>query len=85
METVSSVANTFFDGVWKLLLKTDFPGIGVSIAGVMISILLIRASISLFQHLAGFGASGSDYGRAADQAEKLKNGLKWKNRNKIGF
>ena len=61
MEAVSQVAGTFFSGVWTLLLKTDFPGIGVSLAGVMISLLLIRASIRIFQLLTGFGVNGSDY------------------------
>lgn len=85
MEAVSQVAGTFFSGVWTLLLKTDFPGIGVSLAGVMISLLLIRASIRIFQLLTGFGVNGSDYGRAADQTEKFKNAQQWKHRNKIGF
>lgn len=73
METVSKIASTVFDGVWTLLLKTDFPGLGVSIAGVMISVLIIRFSIRVFQFMTGFGASGADYGRAASGAEKLKN------------
>lgn len=85
MEAVSKIASTFFDGVWRLLLKTDFPGLGVSIAGVMISILIIRFSIRVFQYLTGFGMGTSDYGKAADGAEKVKNAYKWKNRNKIGF
>lgn len=70
---VADVAGTFFDGVWTLLIKTDFPGLGVSIAGVMISVLLIRFSISIFGYITGFGASGGDYGRAANAAEKFKN------------
>lgn len=85
METVSKIASTVFDGVWTLLLKTDFPGLGVSIAGVMISVLIIRFSIRVFQFMTGFGAGASDYGKAADGAEKVKNAYQWKNRNKIGF
>lgn len=73
MKTISQVASTFFDGIWTLMLKTDFPGIGVSIAAVAISVLIIRFSIRLFQFLTGFGASGADYGRAANAAEKWKN------------
>lgn len=69
---VSDVAGTFFDGVWKLLVKTDYPGLGVSIAGVLISVLLIRFSIRIFQFITGFSASGGDYGRAASSAEKFK-------------
>ena len=82
---IGDIASTFFGGIWKLLIKTDFPGLGVSIAGVMISILLIRFSIRIFGYLTGFGANGADYGKAADGAEKVKNSVRWKNRNKIGF
>lgn len=83
MDTVSQIAGTFFDGVWKLLLKTDFPGIGVSFAAVMISLLIIRFSIRIFQMLTGFGASGGDYGRAANSAEKLKSDRSRTRRNGI--
>lgn len=82
---VSEVAGTFFEGVWKLLVKTDYPGLGVSIAGVLISVLLIRFSIRIFQFITGFHAGANDYGRAADGAEKVKNSVQWKNRNRIGF
>lgn len=73
MNTVSQVASTFFDGVWDLLTKTDFPGLDVNIAAVLVSVLVIRFSIRIFSYLTGFGSSSSDYGRAANHIEKLKN------------
>lgn len=75
LNLVSKVAEAIFGGVWKLMLNTDFPGMGVSIASVAVALLLIRFSIRLFGFFTGFGASSGDYGRAADSAEKLKNRL----------
>lgn len=72
METVAEVASTILGGTWNLFLKTDYPGLGVSIAGVAISLLIIRFSIRLFQFLTGFGANPSDYGRAADGADRWR-------------
>lgn len=72
MDIVTDVASAVFGGVWRLLLETDFPGLGVSIAGVVIALVLIRFSIRIFSFLAGFGLSGGDYGRAATTAEKTK-------------
>lgn len=69
---VSEVAGTFFDGVWSLLTETDFPGLGVNIAAVLVSVLVIRFSIRILHYLTGFGSSSSDYGRAASHIEKLK-------------
>ncbi len=69
---IADAASSIFSGVWKLFLKTDFPGLGVSIAGVAISVLIIRFSIRMFRYLTGFGAGAGDYGRAANAAEKLK-------------
>lgn len=73
MDVVSQVGSTFFDGVWNLLIKTDFPGLGVNIAAVLVSVLIIRFSIRILHYLTGFGSSASDYGRAADHIDKLKN------------
>lgn len=70
---VSQVAKCIFKGVWDVLLNTRFPGLGVSIAGVVISFLLIRLSLKIFGYLTGFGMSGGDYGRAATMAEKTRN------------
>ncbi len=70
---IADAANSIFSGVWTLFLKTDYPGLGVSIAGVAISVLIIRFSIRVFQYLTGFGAGSGDYGRAANAAEKFKN------------
>ena len=72
MEVVSDVASTFFHGIWNLFLKFEFPGLGVSLAAVLVSALLIRGSIRLFQYFTGFGASSSDYGRVADRADKIR-------------
>ncbi len=72
MGVVSDVASALFGGVWRLLLETDFPGLGVSIAAVSVALVLIRFSIRIFGFLTGFGMSGGDYGRAASAAEKAK-------------
>lgn len=84
MNVVSEVAEAIFGGVWKLLLGVDFPGIGVSIASVVVSLILIRFSIRIFGFFTGF-RSGDSIGRAADAAEKAKIEYDRKNRNKIGF
>ena len=72
MEVVTEVASTIFGGVWDMLLNTDFPGIGVSLAGLAIALLLARFSIRIFQFITGFGLSSGEYGKAASSAEKLK-------------
>ncbi len=72
MEVVADVAEKVFGGVWNLLLKTDFPGLGVSIAGVAIAVLLIRFSVRIFSFFTGFRGGAGDVGRAADAAEKAK-------------
>lgn len=73
MDTVAEVAKSIFSGIWELCLHTDFPGLGVSIAAVIVGLLLIRLSIKVFGYLTGFGMSGGDYGKAANIAEKYKN------------
>ena len=82
---VKDVAATFLGGIWKMLLKVDYPGLDVSIAGVMIAFLLMRLSIALFKYLTGFSAGSSDYGKAADSVERYKSAKKWEGRKKIGF
>lgn len=72
MDVVAEVVSTIFGGVWNLYLKTEFPGLGVSIAGVAIAVLIIRFSISFFHFLTGFGANASDYGHAASSADRLR-------------
>lgn len=69
---VRQIAQTFFGGIWKMFLAVDYPGVNVSVAGVAISFLLIRLSISLFKYITGFSAGAGDYGRAADGIERLK-------------
>lgn len=73
MDNVAEVAKSIFSGIWELCLHTDFPGLGVSIAAVIVALLLIRLSIKVFGYLTGFGVNGGDYGRAANIAEKYKN------------
>lgn len=70
---VARVAECIFKGVWDLLLNTQFPGLNVPIAAVVIGLLLIRLSLKIFGYLTGFGLNGGDYGRAATMAEKTKN------------
>lgn len=72
MDVVSDVASALFGGVWRLLLETEFPGIGVSVAGVAVALVLIRFSIRIFGFLTGFGISGGDYGRASEAIDKAK-------------
>lgn len=67
---IREIAKTFFGGVWELLLQTDYPGLGVSVAGVMVSFFLIQSSISLFKFITGFSAGGGDYGRAASHMDR---------------
>ena len=73
MDNVKDVGKAIFSGIWNLCLHTDFPGLGVSIAAVIVALLLIRLSIKVFGYLTGFGMSGGDYGRAADSVEKYRN------------
>lgn len=73
MDNVAEVAKSIFSGIWELCLHTDFPGLDVSIAAVIVALLLIRLSIKVFGYLTGFGMNGGDYGRAANIAEKYKN------------
>lgn len=84
MNVVSEVAQVIFGGVWNLLLNTDFPGVGVSIASVAVALIFIRFSIRIIGFLAGF-RTGDSVGRAADAADKAKAAYKEKTRNKIGF
>lgn len=72
MKVVSEVTNTVFGGVWKLLLGVEFPGIGVSIAAVVVALVLIRFSIRIFGFFTGFHAGGGDYGRASNAIDKYK-------------
>ena len=85
MSVVAEVAQAVFGGVWDLLLGTQFPGVGVSIASVALSLLIIRFSIRIFGFFTGFGLNGGDYGRMSDMAEKEKAKHDWENRRKIGF
>ena len=70
---IRQIAETFFNGIWRMLLQTDYPGVGVSVAGVMISFFLIRLSIALFKYITGFSSGNADYGRAADHIDRYRN------------
>lgn len=84
--TVSQVAKTFFGNIWTMLLSVDVPGLDVPFAAFLVAIFLIRFSIRIFGYLTGFGLSGTDYGRAADSADRARAGLKQKEVSKrIGF
>lgn len=72
MDNVRDVGRAIFSGIWDLCLHTDFPGLDVSIAAVIVALLLIRLSIRVFGYLTGFGMNGGDYGRAANILEKYK-------------
>lgn len=72
MNVVSEVANAVFSGVWDLMMNTEFPGVGVSIAGVAVTLIFVRFSIRIVGFLAGFHANGGDYGRAANAIDKAK-------------
>lgn len=86
MDNVKDVGKAIFSGIWDLCLHTDFPGLGVSIAAVIVALLLIRLSIKVFGYLTGFGMGAADYGRAADSYEKFRGGMKQKEVSKrIGF
>ena len=84
MNVVSEVANAVFGGVWDLMMNTEFPGVGVSIAGVAVTLIFVRFSIRIAGVLTGF-RSGDGVGRAADAAVKAKIEYDRKNRRKIGF
>lgn len=81
---VTEIAKTVFGAIWKMFVNTQVPGLNVSFAALAIALFIIRFSISLFGMISGIGG-GADYGRAANDAEKLKNSYRWNNRNKIGF
>lgn len=73
MDNVAEVAKSVFSGIWDFCLHTDFPGLGVSLAAVIVALLLIRLSLKIFGYLTGFGLNAGDYGRAATMAEKTRN------------
>ena len=78
MNNIVEVAETFFGGVWKMLLETDFPGTNVSMAAVTISLFIASFSLRLLGVITGFGAGAADYGRAADRANKIRNSENYK-------
>ena len=71
MENIRMIAETFLNGGWQMMLKTDIPGTDISIAGFSLSLLIIALSIRVLGYLTGF-RMGS-YGAAADAAEKGRN------------
>ena len=84
MNVVGEVAEAIFGGVWDLLMNTEFPGVGVSLGGMAVALVLIRFSIRIVGFLTGFH-SGGDYGGADDGAHKIKAEYDRRHRNKIGF
>ena len=68
MDNIRMIAETFFTGVWQMMLQTDIPGTDISIAGLSLALLVIGLSIRIFSYLTGFHMGS--YGAAADAAEK---------------
>lgn len=64
------VAQTFLTGGWRMMLETEIPGLGISVAGFSLALLLIGFSIRIIGYLTGF-RMGS-YGAAANAADKAK-------------
>lgn len=73
MDNIRMIAETFFNGGWRMMLETDIPGTDISVAGFSIAILVIGFSIRIFGYLTGFHMGS--YGAAADAAEKGKNAI----------
>lgn len=71
MDNFLMVAETFLTGGWKMMLETEIPGLGVSVAGFSLALLLMGFSIRILGYLTGF-RMGS-YGAAANAADKAKN------------
>lgn len=70
MKDFIMVAETFLTGGWRMMLGTKIPGLGVSVAGFTLALLLIGFSIRILGYLTGF-RMGS-YGAAASAADKAK-------------
>lgn len=85
MENIATVAKTLFDGVWSMLVETDFPGTDFSLAAVSVAVLIACLAVRIFSYLTGFHSGGVSYGRASDSLEKAKAAYNSSHRNKIGF
>lgn len=73
MNIVTQVVQATIGNVWKMMLQTDIPGLNVSYAAFFISLIIIRFSIWAFRFISGIGGmTASDYGRAADAADKIR-------------
>ena len=70
MDDFIMVAETFLTGGWKMMYQTEIPGLGVSVAGLSLALLLMGFSIRILGYLTGF-RMGS-YGAAASAADKVK-------------
>lgn len=70
--SIKSILSVFWDGIWKLMVKTDYPGVGISIAGVCVGALLARLSITFFGTISGFGGVSRDYGAVEDYRRRHK-------------
>lgn len=70
MEDFIMIAQTFLTGGWKMMYQTEIPGLGISVAGFSLALLLIGFSIRIIGYLTGF-RMGS-YGAAANAADKAK-------------
>lgn len=69
LEIVTSV----FSGVWGLFSGVEVPGLGVSFASLFLGIVLMKISISIIQHVFGFGSSGTSYRSGSAKNPKISN------------
>ena len=85
MGDIVLVAKTLFDGVWRMLVETKFPGTDFSLAALSIAVLIAVFAIAILKLITGFSMGGSTYGRASDAVEKAKLAYDSKHKRKIGF
>lgn len=85
MKDIALVAKTLFDGVWEMLVQTNFPGTDFSLAAISVAVMIACIAIRIFSYFTGFHSGGASYGQAADSAEKANIAYKNAHKNKIGF
>lgn len=65
------IVHTVFSGVWGLFSGTMVPGFGFSYGSVLVSIILIKVSLSLIRASFGFGGSGTNYRSGSAKNPKI--------------
>lgn len=55
------IVECLFSNVWTMVTSVEYPGLGVSIAAILIGVFLIGLGIRLFAYIFGFSinATGS--------------------------